>query len=218
MKAFIFLEAECYWFLKCLFFAYVLAWITYQIKYWKIFVAIAFCFLFMMLQYYGQTFFKMGIMLPCFYIGMFLRYHLHWIELHKGIVGWGCAILFFCLFPYFSSADLFANKFFQEITFSAWLHWAFCMTMGISGSIMVLCACMYLDKHFSHTCCLKLLNRIGNCTLGIYLIQKILLELLLPHWVKVRMNIFVFDLLFTPIVAILFLFLCYYVTLAFRET
>ncbi len=160
----------------------------------------------------------MGVMLPFFFGGMWLKNKLTLIERYKGYIGLACAVVFICIFPFFSSADLFANKFFHEITFSALLHWTICITMGLTGSMMVICGCMYLDKYFANTYCLKLFTKIGTYTLGIYLTQKILLELILPHFVKVSMNITVYNLLFTPLVALAFLFICYYVTLSLRKT
>lgn len=218
VKAFLFLEAECFWFLKCLFFAYIYAWITYRFKRVQWLVAIAFCLFFMALQYVGQSFFKMGIMLPCFYVGMVLKNYLPWIVRHKAVIGGICVVLFFSLFPFFTAENLFANKFFQTISLLSLGNWALCLSMGLLGSLMVLCGCMCVEKYFESTCLMHLFTKIGSYTLGIYLIQKILLELLLPHILKVDMNLYWYDGVFTPVVAIVFLFVCYYCTLLLKKS
>lgn len=218
IKAFLFLEAECFWFLKCLFFAYIFAWITYRFKRVQWLVAIAFCLFFMALQYVGQSFFKMGIMLPSFYVGMVLKNHLSWVARHKAVVGGICVVLFFSLFPFFTAGDQFANKFFQTISLSSFQHWALCLSMGILGSLMVLCGCMCVDKYFKSTRWMHLFTKIGSYTLGIYLIQKFLLEFLLSSFGTVAMNPYVYNLLFTPLIALLYLFICYYCTLVLKQT
>lgn len=219
LKAFLYLEAECFWFLKCLFFAYLTVYITHRFTtQWgggvkRAYVPIIVCLMFLFAQRYNVTFFKMGSMLPFFYLGMILKAKNDFIAKHKMTIGLSSLVIFICLFPYFGAEDLFANKFFHTFTLSACTHYAMCILSGLTGTLTTIIACMLIDQYYSHLKIVHLISLIGKFTLGIYLTQKILLELLLPHVLKVEMNIYLYNFLFTFFISIAFLFICYGCTL-----
>lgn len=82
----------------------------------KIFPPIIACLIFLFAQRYNVTFFKMGSMLPFFYLGMLLKAKNDFITKHKIAIGLSSLIVFIGLFPYFGAEDLFANKFFHTFT------------------------------------------------------------------------------------------------------
>lgn len=222
LKSFIHLEAEAYWFLKSLFFAYLIVYVTHRFTAkWggvkRAFASIIVCLIFLFAQRYNVTFFKMGSMLPFFYLGMLLKAKNDFITKHKIAIGLSSLIVFIGLFPYFGAEDLFANKFFYTFTLSACSHYAMCILMGLTGTLITIVACMLIDQYYSHLKMVNLISRIGKYTLGIYLTQKILLELLLPHFLKVEMNIYIYNFLFTFLISIAFLFICYGCTLVLEK-
>lgn len=156
-------------------------------------------------------------MLPFFYLGMLLKAKNDFITKHKITIGLSSLIVFIGLFPYFGAEDLFANKFFHTFTLSACLHYAMCILMGLTGTLITIVACMLIDQYYTHLKIVNLISRIGKYTLGIYLTQKILLELLLPHFLKVEMNIYIYNFLFTFLISIAFLFICYGCTLVLEK-
>lgn len=223
LKSFVHLEAEAYWFLKSLFFAYLIAYITRRFTAkWgggvkRAFVPLIVCLIFLFAQRYNVTFFKMGSMLPFFYLGMLLKAKNDFITKHKIAIGLSSLIVFIGLFPYFGAEDLFANKFFHTFTLSACSQYAMCILSGLAGTLITIVVCMLIDQYYSHLKIVNLISKIGKYTLGIYLTQKILLELLLPHFLKVEMNIYIYNFLFTFFISIAFLFICYGCTLVLEK-
>lgn len=223
VKAFSFLEAECFWFLKCLFFAYLVSFVSIRlsdvckIREGKWIIPLFSCLVFLIYQKYNLTFFKMGSMLPFFYLGMILKAKNDFIAKHKIIIGLFSLIVFIGLFPYFGAEDLFANKFFHAFTLSACMHYAMCIILGLTGTLMTIIVCMLIDQYYTHLKIVNLISKIGKYTLGIYLTQKILLELLLPHFLKVEMNMYLYNYLFTFFISIAFLSICYGCTLVLQK-
>ncbi len=80
------------------------------------------------------------------------------------------------------------------------------------GCVTIICGCMIWHGYYG-----GISSKIGAQTLGIYLLQKILLEILLSHYLKVDMNIHLYNFVFTPIISIIFLFLCYWITLFIKK-
>lgn len=159
----------------------------------------------------------MGSMLPFFYLGMLLKAKNDFITKHKIAIGLSSLIVFIGLFPYFGAEDLFANKFFHTFTLSACSQYAMCILSGLAGTLITIVVCMLIDQYYSHLKIVNLISKIGKYTLGIYLTQKILLELLLPHFLKVEMNIYIYNFLFTFFISIAFLFICYGCTLVLEK-
>ena len=212
LKAFLYLEAECFWFLKCLFFAYIILWIVNKTGRFKPAAMLAACIGFALLQVCNVSFFKMGTMLPFFFLGVLIKDKLEWICKKKEIVGLCSLALFAAGLPGFQLDYIFSAKFFHEPSLPALGHYAYCLMMGAAGSMSIICISAWISEKILMGGG-KFLYHIGQNTLGIYLVQKILLELLLPHVLKVDMNLWAFDLLFTPTVSVAMLIVCQGVTL-----
>lgn len=58
-------------------------------------------------------------------------------------------------------------------------------------------------------------NRGG--TLYIYVLQGILLECLLAHYCKIVMNVGIYAFVIAPLIALLFLIVCYYLTVLIKK-
>ncbi len=149
---------------------------------------------------------------------MFLKEHRDSFECKYKQIGIVSLATFFILSLIFSPEDMFANKFLHQLSIRGFYHYVVCILTGISGSLTILCTCIAIDKRSKTMPTLtEWMKRIGSCTLGIYLWQKILLELLLPHFVKTDMPMVWYNTVFTPLVSLAFLLLCYYLTLLLRK-
>lgn len=210
-------EAEAYWFLKSLFFAYLIGYLAFKCGRYKWLAIIASCALFCLLQLRGQTFFKMGNMLPFFYLGMFIKEWIPWIHRNKYIWMLIALVIFACAFYFYSLDYAFAVYFFKTLTWESLGNWMYYLLVGLSGSLMVITACMIICEKLGETSIVRALSKIGQHTLSIYLLQKLLLEILLPHFWKVEMNLWIFDLAFTPFIAFVFLFICYGITKLIKQ-
>lgn len=96
LKDFIHFEVEAYWFLKALFFAYIIAFMVNKCKQWKILIIIFICTFFCLIQLKGGTFFKMGAMLPFFFAGIWIKKRLLQIRQHSFSILLIALVIFVC--------------------------------------------------------------------------------------------------------------------------
>lgn len=152
-------------------------------------------------------------MLPFFYIGMWTKKLMPQIKQHKYVLLLCAFILFAVTFHLYSSEkNSFAILFFNKLSLSAAKNYILCLLTGLSGSITVIISCLLITDKWKTNKVVQIGTDIGKYTLGIYLLQKLLVEILLPHFIKIEMNIWVFDLILTPVVSTVFLFICYGIT------
>lgn len=199
-------ELSCYWFLKSLFVCYIIGWCCWKCgkkRWYAVFVVLS---AFLYLQHWNVTCYKTGFMFPFFMLGIYLGDKLDTIKNYSLILLPISIITFACLLPFYSLEYSFQAKMFNGEFGNAIVAYAFFLVMGMVGSTMVMSACVQFEKFFNDTVFCKILAFAGAQTLGIYLWQKLLLELLLPIFVQVQMNMDVYNYLFTPLLATIFLF------------
>lgn len=210
LKNFIYLEAESYWFLKALFFAYIIAFTINKCSRWKIFITFLVCAFFCLIQLKGGTFFKMGAMLPFFFTGMWIKKQLPKIRQHKKGLLLIVLVIFSVSFSFFTLEDnSFATYFFRTLSLESIGNYLLCLITGLSGSMIIIILSLFIVERWGNNSTVRIGSEIGKYTLSIYLLQKLLVEILLPHFIKIEMNIWVYDLLLTPFVATVFLFICF---------
>lgn len=85
--------------------------------------------------------------------------------------------------------------------------------VGISGSFMVLYSVFSISKIFTDNKITDWLNKFGRETLGIYIIQTLLLETIMANTMdlsNIDQNLFIY--LITPILSMVVLYVCYLIS------
>jgi len=208
--------ATCYWFLKSLFICFIVGWMVMHSNP-KWLAAIAFWVAFLVLQHWDFTCFKMGSMLPFFLLGIWLKPHLEWIKNRAPELFIASAVLhsMLILTGIYNQNLAFPTYFFAnpEIA-SALKDYGIYLLTAFCGCVLCISFCEMLEEKLgSDSRIAEWMRKVGTLTLWIYLWQKILLEILLPKVLIVEMPLWCFDLLFTPIVAIAALVICYFFSL-----
>lgn len=178
-----------FWFLKSCFICYTLFWICWRFGKYK-FLAMGVVYIMCMLQ--GRFF--LNIMFPCFLVGMFLRQS-KWFENT-------------------SMRNLYLSHFAFIILLSIRLFivdeapYIIKLALGLSGAISCFQIFKYLIDRIKITPLINKLAQMGGATLGIYILQAILLEVLLPWYVSFERLSLSITILLMPILALLTLIVC----------
>jgi len=196
-----------FWFLRDLWLCYVIIYFCYRIFNKGYLVAIfsilfVFLFPFLKIQSFCLPVFLFGIMLKEIY-SLLLNYR-------NQILYISFFIFIFCLFfwkdQYLSMyPSLFSSQSFNYefpnlcIPLFRWL-------VGISGSLFFF---IFFQKMYSPNKVFSYFNQIGQYTLGIYILQAVLLENLIPLFITFpNVNKWIYSLLITPLISFLVLEIC----------
>lgn len=189
-----------FWFLKCLFICFVIAYATKKIAPASkvLFFSISVLISFLSNQYYVTflcPFFISGIILSDF-IATF-RKKCNYFIVVSGIlyllllIHWDSNYLVYCSQPYTLISFLHNEQYFISRT----LIYLYRFLIGLSGSIFI------ISLFFKIKDCHSIFKTIGKYTIGIYCIQTWVIETLLPRFIHFDN---VPDILFTLIIAPLF--------------
>ena len=155
-----------FWFLKSCFICYTLSWLCFRCGRYKV---VAMAVIWMLLVLHNRFF--LDRMFPSFLLGLYLRNN-DWLvnKLNQ------YRYLVYCFFIVLLSVSFLT------------LHpkiYIFRLVLGMSGAL----ACFILFRstigRLQPTPLLKKLARMGGATLGIYVLQAILLEYLLPRYMSI---------------------------------
>ncbi len=178
-----------FWFLKSCFICYTLSWLCYRCGRFKLLVVGVVWILCTM-----QGRFNLSMMFPSFIAGMLLRKNTivdSWMTRK-----WPNVLLLFVLLMIpkliYTNVDFYLYK----------------LLLGLSGAV----GCIYLFKEIigklAVTPILGQLARMGEATLGIYIIQAIVLEVLMPRYISFREFPIVIVILLMPFMAFTTLLFC----------
>ena len=178
-----------FWFLKSCFICYVLAWICKRAGKYQ-YVAFSGAWLLCSMQ--GH--FNLSMMFPSFVFGMMLR-EKNAIEQILYKYRWLIVVIFLCMLVYRIYFD--DNQYIVKLI------------LGLSGAY----SCYSLFKDGENVLMLKpvssIFYRVGEKTLGIYVMQAITLEYLLPRYIQIDCLPITTIVIILPICSILFLFIYY---------
>lgn len=87
------------------------------------------------------------------------------------------------------------------------------IVVGLSGSLVIV---ILFYKYVK--CPPSFICKIGSVTMGIYLVQRVLLERLLPQMFKYDGDAFLFDTIVSPLISIVIMIACYYIILQIQRT
>lgn len=203
---------ENFWFLKSVFICYLLGWMANAMKgilrYGGAFLLILFVTLFM-----GK--YDVTRMFPCFLAGMLLKQKgYRWIEKEKFLYGSFIVFVVLLIFWNFDESIWLRFGSIQEclqMTFG-WgeyvYKYIFRIAVGLAGSFFVMSLSYHicLDCHFFDW---QKISKMGQYTLGVYILQTFLLERIMAKIIHLNnYNYEINILILTPILAFFVFVIC----------
>ena len=175
-----------FWFLKSCFVCYVLTWLCWRCGRYKV---VAFLTVWLVCLMQGRW--HLYLMFPCFLAGLWLRYDQgHWLFSGKVIFSVGLlfgVLLAYWLSPYYSSIESNLRLAMQQEVFSWFTYvWQlfYRIFLGLSGSLFFFSIFRRFLEPRTSTPLLNSLAQVGGVTLGIYVLQAIILETLMPCYIS----------------------------------
>ncbi|MBQ9362595.1 MAG: acyltransferase [Bacteroidaceae bacterium] len=201
------------WYLKCSFICYVLSYITVNFgnlteKNRHLLVAIA------VIATVALTFvtnrFRLQELYPCFLIGLYIRYNPDFLK--KLARRFYLPLIVFLVMLLFYDHVTYLND------FSKGIKLPFKIIIGIAGALTFIGLINLLLEKPSNSPVIKTLCDFGKYTLGIYILQSIILEKILGNLINFDgMNIYVFNYIVTPVISGILLFVCKWITILIKK-
>lgn len=208
------------WFLKCVFFCYLIGYIFIRLFHNVWLSAILSVILFSLLPYGDVA--NLNFMLPMFWTGYICKLKQGFLDSHRIISLLTVSVVFFLLLPFWSGR---LTVYMVPIRFVDWHTWTFDdwnfsvalyrLAIGIAGGMMFFLLAPYVYRHVEGNKLVSSLNGIGRSTLGIYWLQTFLLE-----YTFYTLGFYVttgWTFLLSPCLALVELVLCYQLVLLLRK-
>lgn len=168
--------------------------------------------------------FKICSMFPYFLLGILLRKFYGDLKCRAGIIALVSGTLFLSVLPVYYTGGYYEKGWLSPIltVMTFWIQEPFdvlsCalrMILGISGTLFVIFLFQYLSAWVSFGDAGRKVAALGSETLGVYLFQTIFVELL-PKYIHADVymggvNIFLYDLVFTPVVSVIVVIMIHYI-------
>ncbi len=211
-----------FWFLKTAFFCFLLAKTSYAFGRFKIIAFLGTLFLTQIPQINHIPYFttNIDIMYPCFVVGILLKTYWDRIQANSRSIAIVTGIIFVVMLLFWGKefwqptyAMLYKLKAgeYSEGFYLAYIR-LYKLAIGISGSIFFT-TLFHLCISGTNSSTIKSLCAYGKYTIGIYILQTFLLETFLRHYLDFdNVNSWVFNLLIAPLLSILILVLCTYLS------
>lgn len=204
-----------YWFLRSLFFCYLLGYvITRCNNTFKIILLICVSVI---------SLYKLNVMFPAFICGYYIRQHsmlenpkFASLKVVLPLAGIFLFLNFFCD-AHFLNTNNNVPEFFKTGSLCVWGNYFYItfyrIVVGLSGSLVIV---ILFYKYVK--CPPSFICKIGSVTMGIYLVQRVLLERLLPQMFKYEGDVIVFDVIISPLFSIAIMIACYYIILLIQRS
>ena len=211
-----------FWFLKTAFFCFLLARTAYSFGKFKIIAFLTTLFLTQIPQINHIPYFttNIDIMYPCFVVGILLKTYWDRIQANSKSIAIVTGIIFAVMLLFWGKefwqptyAMLYKLKA-GEYTEGFYLTYIrlYKLAIGISGSIFFI-TLFHLCISATHNAIVKKACTYGEYTMGIYILQTFVLETILAQYINFdNVNSWVFNLLIAPLLSILILTLCTYLS------
>lgn len=206
---------RCYWFLKSAFCCSILYWVCRKIPN----LTLGLIFTLVISQFVFA--YKVNEMYPAFLVGAFLYTHKNYLEKYSLSIFFTCLISYLILFSFddyemFSYPVLRLHQYLFSTGIGLYLSvQVYFIALGITGTLTVISLFIGAERIFnnkksSHKAKIaEYMSRWGSETLGIYLIQAILLEHCLMRTLNfANISWELFNLIIAPIVAIIVIIMC----------
>ena len=197
------------WFLKSLFFCYILAFIALRLGTVPTVLVI--------LASMVLTIFKINVMFPAFMLGIFIKKkELAGVETGKRWVLW-LTLSVFIFMAYFYDGHYYNSPnrimgIIREESLGTWLAYfgktVYRILIGNCGALFVL---LIFKDHFA-SMGNNFICKVGKETLGIYILQAVILETILKQYITFYGNHAVMDFVIAPILSLIIMVLCYSIT------
>lgn len=156
-------------------------------------------------------------MYPCFIFGVVLRNNYRLVKNNAGPVALFSGIIFSWMLIFWG-AEFFIDRYKASIMTSLadmtllpdWLlHYCYRITIGLAATLFFISFFEYLSDKIKITALGRRICGWGTQTLGIYLYQTVILELIMARWIKLdSIPAVVFDFIVAPLVSAGVLLLC----------
>lgn len=208
------------WFLKCVFFCYLIGYLALKglRNFWA--AALVSSILFTVLPIGNVD--NINFMLPMFWLGYFCQLKQEAITKHGGKLLVACVIVFAALLPFWSGRLTIYMVPIRIVDWSSGMvDWKnvsitlYRMAVGIAGSMVFFLLAPRVYGKIEHWRITPTLNNLGKCTLGLYWVQTFLLECTLHglgFYVSTAASFIV-----GPVLAVIELTLCYQVVLLMKK-
>ena len=199
-----------YWFLRSLFCCYLLAFFLFRSPRWLAVLVFCFCLII--------TLYNLNIMFPAFMCGLMIRKKnlLENSEFSSYLNVILISILFIFL-TYFYDAHVLnsPNRMGNIIISNSASLWGvyfyktfYRIAVGVCGAYLIIIMMYKNFRNISGVVC-----NIGQRTMGIYLIQGIVLERIMSHTITYTGGALLFDLVLAPLLSVVLMFIFYYLVL-----
>lgn len=193
----------CLWFLKALFFLFIFGFLL-KILCSKSLIVSGIVFL---LSIFVFTSFSLWFLIPSFLAGIYIRKKYETIIRHRSllVIITGITFLLLLLFwdrPFY--IGLFITELFRDNNFTDLILEIYRISVAVIGSFFFILLFSYINTSNAVT---NLLGNVGQNTLGIYIIQSIVLERLLPLFIHIPSNN-IYNQLFMLPITLLLMFVC----------
>lgn len=194
------------WFLKCLFLCYVLGWLAHN-KLWGYIATICISQI--------MPVWKFEIMYPCFVGGVLLSHYYREICQNRYIVMSVLFVTFAVVYLFVWDASMLQTQYFlgQNVAFVTLYHRLVRVLIGITASTFLI---LLFDKLFNYGSgfnkkrWLSPILAVGKETLGIYILQDVIIMGLLSKFVRIEFcSSLVFSIVVTPTISIFVLILSF---------
>ena len=209
------------WFLKCVFFCYLIGWIFIKALRHIWLAAITSTVLVHFFPIFSID--SVNFLLPMFWAGYLCNLYHEWMDRHR-IVLLGISLTMFAFLLHFWSGRL--TVYMVPIDFFDWNTYTFFdlknlsiaiyrLAIGLSGSLVFFLVSPWVYNAVKDWRITPTLDRLGQCTLGLYWTQTFLLEC---TWHSIGLYVNTANSFWVaPIIAIFEMFLCYQAVLLFKR-
>lgn len=208
------------WFLKCVFFCYLIGWgfVKAMRNVWI--AAISSVILVHLFPVFNTD--NINFMLPMFWTGYLCQLHQEWIDKHRKVLSAICTLAFVAMLPGWSGR---LTVYMIPIHIVDWSTLTldvqnlgvtfYRMAIGWAGSMMFFLLSPWVYECIKHWKMTPVLDKLGKCTLGLYWVQTFLLEC---AWHAIGLYVgTAMSFVTGPAIALFELALCYQVVLMIRK-
>lgn len=208
------------WFLKCVFFCYIIGWIFAKAMRNVWMAALTSIVLTHLIPVFGID--SVNFMLPMFWAGYLCNLYQSWIDRHRKVLLSVSLLAFGCMLPFWSgrlTVYMVPIDFFHWDIFS--MDWAnlgvtlYRMAIGLAGSMVFFLLSPYVYGKISNWRITPIFDRLGKCTLGLYWTQTFLLEC---TWHSIGLYVSTgVSFVVAPVIALVEMVVCYQAVRLFRK-
>lgn len=205
-----------FWFLKSLFLCYMIAWCGknsgLSVSVWVILSLAA-----------SQIFplYNVKVMYPCFLFGMAIKHYSYYIERHRVPLFLSSLSIFIIMSLFWDGdfikpANLIGAIRNGETDNAMFMLFArfYRVSIGISASLSlyILFTGLFDGKYFCSNPILNRLSEFGTYTLGIYILQVVVLEIVLGTFINCdSLNIYIFQYIVAPLSSVAIMLFCIFI-------